>query len=55
VVAAVNFAREQNLVVAVKGGAHNLPATSVCDDGPVIDFLRYEGHQSRPVEPHGTS
>jgi FAD/FMN-containing dehydrogenase len=38
VVAAVNFAREQNLVVAVKGGGHNLPGTSVCEDGLVIDF-----------------
>ena len=38
VVAAVNFATDQNLVLAVKGGAHNLPGTSVCDDGLVIDF-----------------
>jgi FAD/FMN-containing dehydrogenase len=38
VMAAVNFAREQKLVVAVRGGGHNLPGTSVCDDGLVIDF-----------------
>jgi FAD/FMN-containing dehydrogenase len=38
VVAAVNFARGHDLVLAVRGGGHNMPGTSVCDHGLVIDF-----------------
>src|SRR4051794_7497367 len=37
VVAAVNFAREENLVLAVRGGGHNAAGLGVCDDGVVID------------------
>lgn len=37
-VAAVNFAREQGLLVAVRGGGHNAAGLGVCDDGIVIDL-----------------
>ena len=38
VAAAVNFAREHDLVVAVRGGAHAAPGYATCDDGIVIDL-----------------
>lgn len=38
VIQAVNFAREHNLLVAVKGGGHNSAGKAVCDDGIVIDL-----------------
>ena len=40
VIAAVNFGRENNLVVSIRGGGHNFPGLSVCDDGLVIDLSR---------------
>ena len=38
VIQAVNFARENNLLVAVKGGGHNSAGKATCDDGIVIDL-----------------
>src|SRR5580692_5240727 len=38
VIAAVKFAREQGLLVAIRGGGHNAGGLGVCDDGLVIDL-----------------
>jgi FAD/FMN-containing dehydrogenase len=40
---AVNFAREQKLIVSIRGGGHNAIGLGVCDDGLVIDLseMRY--------------
>jgi FAD/FMN-containing dehydrogenase len=43
VVAAVNFARDNKMVVSIRGGGHNAGGLGVCDDGLVIDLspMRY--------------
>jgi FAD/FMN-containing dehydrogenase len=38
VVAAVNFGRVHNLLVAIRGGGHNGGGLGLCDDGLVIDL-----------------
>src|SRR5690606_13879264 len=48
VIAAVNFARTNNLVVAVRGGGHNVAGSAVCDDGLVIDLALMKGIEVDP-------
>lgn len=43
VMASVNFAREQKLVLAIRGGSHNGPGLGTCDDGLVIDLSSMKG------------
>jgi FAD/FMN-containing dehydrogenase len=48
VIAAVNFAREQKLTLAVRGGGHNGGGLGVCDDGLVIDLSGMRGVRVDP-------
>src|SRR5260221_1024945 len=47
VIAAVNFARENNLLVSVRGGGHNARGLGVFDDGLV---LHTSAVRSTPVD-----
>ncbi len=38
VVHAVNFARENGLALAIRGGGHNIAGNAMCDDGLVVDL-----------------
>jgi FAD/FMN-containing dehydrogenase len=48
VVDAVNFARQHNLLVAIRGGGHSIAGHSSCDDGMVIDLTRMRGVEVDP-------
>ena len=49
VIAAVNFARTNNLLVSVRGGGHSVAGNAVCDGGLVIDLSRMKGIRVDPV------
>lgn len=38
VVKAVNFGREHDLLISVRGGGHNIAGKALCDDGLLIDL-----------------
>ena len=48
VIAAVNFARDNNVIVAIRGGGHNGPGLGTVDDGLVIDLSRMNGVRVDP-------
>ena len=43
VITAVNFGRENELLIAIRGGGHNGPGLGSCDDGLVIDLSMMKG------------
>ena len=49
VIAAVNFGRDQGLLVAIRGGGHNGPGLGSCDDGLVIDLSGLRGVRVDPT------
>jgi len=48
VVDAVKFARQHNLLVAVRGGGHSVAGHSSCENGIVIDLTRMRGVEVDP-------
>ena len=46
--AAVRFAREHDLLAAVRGGGHSFPGLSTCDGGIVIDLGAMNGIELHP-------
>jgi FAD/FMN-containing dehydrogenase len=49
VMSSVNFAREDGLPVAIRGGGHNGPGLGVCDHGLVIDLSPMKGVRVDPT------
>jgi len=49
VIAAVHFARENGLDLAVRGGGHSVPGFGTVDDGVVIDLSAMRGVRVDPV------
>src|SRR5713226_8232586 len=60
VIQAVNFARKHDLLVAVRGGGHNIAGNAVCDGGLMIDLSLMKSVRVNPkdkrafVEPGAT-
>jgi FAD/FMN-containing dehydrogenase len=50
VIDSVNFARENDLLVAVRGGGHNVAGYAVCDGGLVIDLSAMKGIRVDPEQ-----
>jgi FAD/FMN-containing dehydrogenase len=49
VIAAVNFARDNDIIVAIRGGGHNGPGLGTVDDGLVIDLSPMNGVRIEPA------
>jgi FAD/FMN-containing dehydrogenase len=49
VMAAVNFAREHDLLLSVRGGGHNVAGKALCDDGLVVDLSRMRAVRADPI------
>src|SRR6266568_6393039 len=48
VIAAVNFGRDNDLLVAIRGGGHNGPGLGSCDNGLVLDLSAMNGVRVDP-------
>jgi FAD/FMN-containing dehydrogenase len=50
VVEAVNFARNHELLVSVRGSGHNVAGNAICDDGLMIDLSHMKGIHVDPQQ-----
>ena len=55
VIAAVNFGRDNELPIAIRGGGHNGPGLGSVNDGLVIDLSAMKGVRVDPAEADGAS
>src|SRR2546426_3753210 len=49
VIATVQFAREHDLLVSIRGGGHNIAGKAVCDGGLMLDLSRLKSIRVDPV------
>src|SRR4029078_6750019 len=49
VITGVNFRRDQNLLIAIRGGGHNGPGLGSCNDGRVIDLSMMKSTRVDPT------
>jgi FAD/FMN-containing dehydrogenase len=49
VITAVNFARERDLLLSIKGGGHNVAGSAVCDGGLTLDLSPMKSVRVDPV------
>lgn len=49
VVRGVNFARDNRLLLAVRGGGHHIAGNALCDDGLVIDLSKMKAARVDPA------
>jgi FAD/FMN-containing dehydrogenase len=49
VIAGVNYARENGLLLSIRGGGHSIPGHSTCDDGLVLDLSPMRSVRVDPV------
>ena len=50
VIASVNFARTEGLLLAIRGGGHSGPGLGSCNDGLVIDLSMLKGVRVNPAD-----
>ena len=49
VLTCVNFAREHNVALSIKGGGHNIAGLAVCEGGLILDMSRMRGVWVDPI------